>query len=79
MTDGSHSNSSRIHMRSNAALSSGLGKWQQADDDITVDAIFSTNSNGLIVVLRKTEKPTLHSICMNDTAGWVIYRSVYGS
>ena len=57
-------------------LSSGLDKSQQADDDIEVDTIFSTCSDGPVVVLRKTEKLILHSIHMNDTAGWVIYHGV---
>ena len=45
-------------MRSNTGSSSGSGMSQQADDDI-MDAIFSTHSDGLVVVLRKTEN---HSI-----------------
>ena len=77
MTDDSHSHSSRIHTRSNTGSSSGLGK-SQADDDIAVDAIFSAHSNGLVVILRKTEKPILHSICRHDTADWVVFTGCDG-
>ena len=45
MADDSHSDLSRIHMRSNTGSSSGSGMSQQADDDITVDAIFSAHSD----------------------------------
>ena len=53
-TDDSHSDSSRIRMRSNAGSSSGSDTSQQADDSIA-DAIFSAHSDGFVVILRKTE------------------------
>ena len=54
-TDDSHSNSSRIHMRSNTVSSSGSRTLQYTDDNI-MDAIFSAHSDGFVVILRETEK-----------------------
>ena len=59
--DDSHSDSSRIHMWSNAGSSSGSGMSQQADDNIT-DAIFSIHSDGLAIILRKTENHGIEQV-----------------